>query len=90
MVTGNTKLGGRFTRSVPRPYCPYSTAGAAESWPLMESSRLRTICVSSRVMMLMAELLRVMGTPMDKTRFISVPPEGGASSEGVLSRWRNR
>ena len=56
----------------------------------MESSRLRTIWVSSRVMMLMAELLRVMGTPMDSTCRISVPAGGGTSSDGVVSRLRKR
>ena len=73
--------------SMAMPYWPFSRAASFSlssrafcSWPI-------TILVSIRLMMLMAELLRVMGIPMARICFISTPLPEGMSSEGVRFRW---
>ena len=90
MVTGYTKDGGRLMRSMPKVYWPYRAVGVSGSSSAMEPSRPRTILLSMRVMMLMAELLRVMGMPMVSTFFISVPELSGTSRDSVRSLWVSR
>ena len=75
---------------MPKVYCPYKAVGVSVSREEMVSSRPRTILESMRVMMLMAELLNVMGTPIIKTFFISVLLLSGTSRDSVRSRWRSR
>ena len=76
-------------RFMPKVYWPNSSA--AESARAGTSrKRPRTILVSTSVIMLMAELLRVMGMPMAKTWRISFPPLSGTSREVLLSRCRKR
>ena len=89
MVTGNTKEGGRLMRFMPKEYWPYSVAADGASSG-MSWSRPRTTDVSTTLMMLMAELLRVMGMPMARIFFIRVPLLSGTSREWEGVRWVNR
>ena len=76
-------------RFMPKVYWPNSSA-AESARAGMSRRRPRTILVSTRVMMLMAELLRVMGMPMARICRISSAPLSGTSREVPRSRWRSR
>ena len=49
-----------------------------------------TILVSMMLMMLMAELLRVMGTPMSRICLMICPLEEGTSKDSFRFRWVTR
>ena len=71
---------------MPNWYWPKSVAAESASSGMVWR-RPRTLEVSTRVMMLMAELLSVMGTPMARTWRMMAPLLSGVSRDGVRSRW---
>ena len=76
-----------FGISMAMLYCPFSTAAAVSESPSALCRRPITILVSMILMMLMAELLRVMGTPMSRMLLMMVPLEDGVSSASCRFRW---
>ena len=71
-------------------YWPFSTAAAVSERPSPFCRRPMTILVSMMLMMLMAELLRVMGTPMSRICLMICPLEEGTSRDSFRFRWVTR
>ena len=76
--------------TMPVVYWPLRALAAVGARLNPSWSRPRTIFVSRMEMMLMAELPKVMGTPMARIRLTSVPPEDGTSRLLRWSRWVKR
>ena len=72
--------------TMPVAYWPFRALASVSDRPRPSCRRPRTILVSTREMMLMAEFPRVMGTPMDRIRRTSLPLLEGTSSARPRSR----